>query len=276
MAKYEKRIVAFIDILGFKDLVKQSEGDNSVLSKIDTLLNYFFAWGTGRQNEWDYRFIQYEPDVQKNKSLYVVPNVRCTCFSDSLVVSIPYDSSHLHQHFSVLVSNLAHIGSKFIQAGIPIRGGIAVGNLVHDTKGVIYGPAMIEAYQLEENVSIYPRIILSQKLIEELQFSTSSSVVDYPYHKFITRFDDGCVGFTQVKFFEYQQKEFSNDIKRVKCQLIDKLDEHLCNLAVFAKYRWLTTEFNKLPLSSGLNIKTDLTDGGTLPCNIYYSTVNPP
>lgn len=38
--KYEKRLVAFIDILGFKEIVKQSEKDISKIELIYSVLDY--------------------------------------------------------------------------------------------------------------------------------------------------------------------------------------------------------------------------------------------
>jgi hypothetical protein len=269
MAQYEKRVVAFIDILGFKDKVKESENDSSVLNSIDSLLQYLFAWETGQANKWDCKFIQNESEVQKNKTAYGVDRIYCTCFSDSLAVSMPYDLLTVIQHFSTFVSNLAHICSKFMQAGIPIRGGITVGDLIHTEKG-LYGPAMNEAVELEKNV-VYPRIILSKDLIGRLQFSSNPV---HPYNKFLTRFDDGCVGVHSMKYFEYQANTYLNELTRARKDLLENLDKHLCNPYVFEKYKWLTEEFNK-KCDAGLKINMDLTDGGKKPYNIFYKEVNP-
>jgi hypothetical protein len=280
MANYGKRIVAFIDILGFKNLVKASETDGVAFNTIHNLLRYLFSWQTGQPNVWDHRFIQHDPDVQKNRAAYKVQDIYCICFSDSLAVSMPYNPSLVCQQFSTFISNLAHIGSKFIQVGVPIRGGIAKGNLVHDSKGIIYGPAFNEAVEIEKNAE-YPRIILSAGLIKLLVSSNSAGQL-YPYRRFLTRFADGCVGFHQMKFFEYQQVQqaqqaapCTNEIPRAKDSLLENLDEHLCDPKVFNKYKWLTDEFNKLNITANLKIKTDLTDGGQRPHNLFYKEVNP-
>lgn len=41
------------------------------------------------------------------------------------------------------------------------RGGIAVGELYHQN-GIIYGPALLTAYQLESQAATYPRIVLEK------------------------------------------------------------------------------------------------------------------
>jgi hypothetical protein len=275
MAAYKKHIVAFIDILGFKNLVEASETDSITLDTIHNFLEYFFAWQTGQPNTWDHTFIHHDLDVQKNSAAYKVQDLHCTCFSDSLVVSMPYDPSRVCQQFSTFVSNLAHIGSKFIQAGVLLRGGIAEGNLVHDLKGIIYGTAFNEAVEIEKKAK-YPRIILSAGLINLLVSKSLNQ--SYPYRQFLTRFADGCVGFHQMKIFEYQQTwqaPWTNEIPRAKDNLIKNLDKHLCDPEVFNKYKWLADEFNKLNIDANLKIKNDLTDGGQRPYNLYYREVNP-
>jgi len=42
--KYENRLVAFIDILGFKEIVKQSERDPSKIKLLYSVLNFLKDW----------------------------------------------------------------------------------------------------------------------------------------------------------------------------------------------------------------------------------------
>ena len=61
--KYEERLVAFIDILGFKEIVKQSENDPSKISLIYSVLNYLKNWEI--PEKWNLKFIEIEEDAQK-------------------------------------------------------------------------------------------------------------------------------------------------------------------------------------------------------------------
>lgn len=51
-----------------------------------------------------------------------------------------------------------------MKLGCLIRGGIATGSLYH-AKGVVYGPALLEAYELESQFAQQPRIILSEETV---------------------------------------------------------------------------------------------------------------
>ena len=53
--------------------------------------------------------------------------------------------------------------------GIPIRGGVEIGQAVGMREGDIYGQALVEAHRLESNVAAGPRIVLGEDLVAALQ-----------------------------------------------------------------------------------------------------------
>lgn len=53
------------------------------------------------------------------------------------------------------------------EEGIVVRGGITVGNVVK-SHGQLFGPGVIDAYQLESKAAKYPRIVVDQKVLNEL------------------------------------------------------------------------------------------------------------
>ena len=84
---------------------------------------------------------------------------KMTQFSDSLIISTNYnDAGLLH-----LIDHIEKIAFNFLKMGFLCRGGIASGFLFHE-ENVVFGPAMIEAYQLESSEAICPRIILSKEV----------------------------------------------------------------------------------------------------------------
>ena len=60
--KYEERIVAFIDILGFKEIIKQSEKDSSKVELIYSVLEFLKNWETSEK--WDLKLVEIEEDAQ--------------------------------------------------------------------------------------------------------------------------------------------------------------------------------------------------------------------
>jgi hypothetical protein len=140
-----------------------------------------------------------------------------------------------------------------ISEGVFIRGGITIGELIHQDSGIIMGPALIDAYELEKNCAIYPRIVLSDKLINKLTYPIKQKKDRYPYHQYISRFEDGCVGFHQMTYFQVLQswtkiekEHLKNALSNIKHQIIVGLDSSFERSDIYGKYRWLKNQYDKL------------------------------
>ncbi len=130
--EYQERIVAFIDVLGFSELVKASDANPAARGKIGKLIvaNKLFE-----RIMDDARFAS------------------ATFFSDSFVLSM--QSCRMFY----MVREVGHLCRFLLLQGLPCRGAITVGSLYHHDRFVI-GPAFLDAYRLEQSVACYPRIIL--------------------------------------------------------------------------------------------------------------------
>ena len=276
---YENRIVAFLDILGFKKIIHESESDHSKLEKIYTSLEFLKTWE--KPKEWNLDLIEIEENAQKKgiKAFDIKMNSSCTCFSDSIVVSIKVEGKEINEAFSTLITNLSLIGVKLISEGILLRGGITIGNLIHHDNGIIMGQALIDAYELENKYSKYPRIILSDKLIEKLNYPLIRKSDRYPYHQYIDRFEDGCVGFHQMIYFQVlqswrnlEESEIKKELKKIKQQIIAGLDSSFETPSVYYKYLWLKNQYiNLIILTDGLKEKFRDLNEGIAGHNIHYS-----
>ncbi len=249
MQNYEKRIVAFIDILGFKELVKESEKDSAKLDLIYESLTFLKTME--KPESWDLNLIKIEESF-KSKALDLKEKVSCTNFSDSILISVKVEEDKVSAAFSTLVANLSFIGLKLMINGILFRGGITYGKLIHNENGVVMGQGLIDAYNLENKIAKYPRIILSKKIIEKLQYPVTEQCEAYPFHQYIKRFDDGCAGFHQMmylKIFQYsdndfEQWELKKYLKKTKTTIIKGLDNNFESPRVYKNYEWLKKEYN--------------------------------
>jgi len=263
--KYERRIVAFIDILGFKEIVKQSEHDITKIELLYSVLNFLKGWETS--NNWDLKFVEIEEDAQKKgvTKFDIRGKTNTTSFSDSIVVSVKVDDN-INEMTSTLVANLAYIGAILIEKGILFRGGLTIGNIIHNDNGTVFGQALIDAYQLETKSAKYPRIVLSDKLIRELNYPIETKRNRYPYHQYIHRFADGCVGFHQMIYYQVIEswiemtfEKMILSLANVRKTIIDGLDNSFENPDVFEIYRWLKEQYNNLIIIEDFNFndKTD-------------------
>lgn len=281
MIEYETRIVAFLDILGFKNIIENSEFDRS---KIDTIYKALqFLKDRENSETWNLQFIEIEEDAQKKgvKKFDIVDKISCTCFSDSILVSVKVEDDNVNEMTSTLISHLSFVGAELMTRHIILRGAITIGKIIHNN-GIAMGKGLIEAYNLETSSANVPRIILSDKLLSRLNYPILGKKDRYPYHQYLTRFDDGCVGFHQMVHFQVIESCMHTDSQKLKQQLslvkdaiIAGLDDSFEDPSVYGKFKWLSHQYHKL-LIIGKNIKERLYDlnEGTSGANIHYTHTN--
>ncbi len=145
---YEDRVVAFIDILGFREHVKLTQGDSKHAKNLHHVLEFI----SDLKHDND-KGILSQKELGKEVSV----------FSDSIVISYPLSLASASFY---LLLDIIHLQLEMMGLGILMRGGVTSGELYHNDN-IVYGPAMIEAYELESRRAIYPRIVVNPKVIEE-------------------------------------------------------------------------------------------------------------
>ena len=232
---YDLRYVAFLDLMGFKNMVSQSTKDAVILNTINQALDY-----TGYIQHDNYNGII--PMVELGKQV--------TAFSDSVVIS--YDASMPGAGFHVLM-DLVYICNNLLGLGIPVRGGVTVGQLIH-TERKCFGPAMVEAYLMESEKAKFPRVIVDSNLIkyalnnpgrantfeqeekyldELLREDSSDKIVILDYLKQINEFDDYEIYHGHI----LRTKEFiTKNLSIYKYTGTDR---------IYEKYVWLKKYYNE-------------------------------
>ena len=118
-----------------------------------------------------------------------------TSLSDTIVIAIPLSNEDDHcLSISSIYSALYGICGIFLAALTehkPFRCGVDVGWGVKLTRHEVYGSALVKAYNLENNVALYPRIVIGNELLEYLnivQHLDSDSI----YAKFAKKTAGNC------------------------------------------------------------------------------------
>lgn len=170
-AQMKECCVAFIDILGFKNMVSK-DIDSVVLALryIEMFCNSFFKFPSRETGRATFPF-EYRPeynydysDNQEESSEEEMNKPTVTMFSDSVVISQPFDSFFDISEFVEFISKIQY---TLLTEGILIRGGISTGTLYHSDK-YLFGSAIVSAYNLEDKKAIYPRIIIDERLMQEI------------------------------------------------------------------------------------------------------------
>ncbi len=143
---YEERICCFIDILGFKKHIKETiseTGDDNIkkIKSIESVLKLS-------------KKLTKDNGIAKSKVI--------TYFSDSIVISYKYNEPG--QIFYTLL-DLLYVSFELANKGYLTRGGVSIGKLIHTSK-YIFGPALVQAYELESEKAFFPRIIISDEVIK--------------------------------------------------------------------------------------------------------------
>ena len=230
---YSLRYVAFLDLLGFKTLVDQSDSNQEILDKINLALEY--TAGIRQDN--------YEGAMSLAKI-----DKHVTVFSDSIVIS--YATTMPGGGFQVLM-DLVYICNDLLGIGIQVRGGVTVGKLIHD-ESKCFGPAMVDAYLMESEKAKYPRVIIDKKVLEyDLRRPGEANTVEYEmgYLSDIVSVDskDGEVFLDYLKQRnEFDEIEIYDDyIKRTRRFIKDNLKLYAENKKVKSKYKWLKRYYNQ-------------------------------
>jgi len=259
--KYENRIVCFIDILGFKNIVANTvdgEDDNETeILKINNLL-------LRARNILDI-------DTEKVSKSKIV-----TQFSDSLVIS--FNVNEESEIFWTLVEIL-HLIINFAYGGYLLRGGISYGKLIHDDK-LVYGPGLISAYQIESSDAIYPRIILDESILNLAQkhrYKDHNETQERELiEDIITKDEDN---FYYIDYIEKVQGELDDPeldiftyLNKLNKVIVDGLKHP--SKDVRSKYIWLKKKYNRYikKIKSKKNIQALQKENNLIMLD-YYSNV---
>lgn len=231
---YKKRIVAFVDILGFKTHIERSV-ENPDHAK--TLLNVL-------------KRVALAKSVNDSGLLPLKEHGKeVTSFSDCIVISYPLD--YKGGLFHILI-DLIHIQLDLLFNGIVLRGGITVGDVFHDDN-IAFGPALVKAYDLESKVAKYPRIVIEEETIIKGIIETLPSghtvEMELEYVQDLLK-EDG----TNEKLYyldtlaQYQELDdnyyYYEMLDIVRNLILQEMDNNKTNQSVLEKYHWFKDYYN--------------------------------
>lgn len=150
---YDDRIVCFIDILSFKNIINATVNSENkdIKSEIENVNDVLLL-------ARDVLDIDVPCKISKSKVV--------TQFSDSIVISFNVEEE---SEIFYTLTEILHLIMNFVKNGILIRGGISYGKLIHNEK-IVFGPGLISAYEMESKAALYPRVILDKSIIEIAKF----------------------------------------------------------------------------------------------------------
>ena len=213
--KTEEYVVAFIDVLGAKNEIKKDcEGSLNIVHNV-----YNNAFNS-RKELYD------NEEIAKLK-----PIVRI--FSDNIAIAVPIKENNVLAAFVSVAVLSGLIQHEFLQYQYLVRGGIAIGDFFAD-ETMIWGNALLDAYYIENEVSIYPRIVIHPATAIRL-----NPVIDELTSKWIKEDVDGLffVDYMQERSFDSKM----NFVELVAYRLNDcdvLLEKARNDIKVIQKIQW--------------------------------------
>lgn len=237
---YKKHVIAFVDLLGFSAWVEESVKDPNLIEEMAEILERL---GSYQKNIFESEF-----PTQLTK------NIKITVFSDSIVLSSQYltdDKFDICLRRLMAVTNVLCL--DLTRLGYLVRGGIARGPLYHESS-IVFGPAMIDAYRLESEIAVYPRIIVHPEIQRYLIDGNPNFTLFWGY---IGLEEDGLLSLEYLtpqcafsvslmynSLYENDDMQYEDVMAQVKKVLEKKLDES-STTNVIRNVNQLAKRFNK-------------------------------
>ena len=243
--EYSECFLVYLDILGITKLVSEFDKKPELIKDLRNILkiNSIFVNST-----------------QKGTSAGNI-NIRSWYFSDSFVFLMKDNPENLSHLFLIV----RYLQDRLFREGYLLRGAIVKEKMYYpeDDENVLLGQGMIDAYKLESEIAIYPRVVISEKL---LNYIKKEDIKAYPFGKesiiflkelikkdydgiyFLDLLNENILRKKNEKIKKEDKRfsifwensddsDYDNIIKKVKHIIIDYSDE---SIKIKQKYDWLT------------------------------------
>ena len=212
--KTKSAVVAFIDVIGSSEAIRNNvnESLNAVHIAYDETIMQFKKYHSEHMNE---------PKVD--------------IFSDNIILSSEIVENKEERAFVSIIFFSALLQMNMWINSLLVRGGISCGNFFSDER-MIWGNALVQAYKLEGQIAIYPRIIVEPEIAEIIK-----SIMKPEKGKLL------CEDFDGIYFVDpFGIKQKKQDLYLIN-QFIDdnviRLRNNQKDLKIYQKINWLQQYF---------------------------------
>lgn len=153
---YEECIVTFIDILGFRSMLKNHEAEEiyDIITKLKTFTEP-----------------EKEPPIERLKYARMESQAFADSISDAVVRVRTINTQFRDGALFWELLDLVHAQIDLIKHDILIRAGLTIGDIYVgiEGEGPIFGKALARAYEIESNEAVYPRILIDDIVLKHLK-----------------------------------------------------------------------------------------------------------
>lgn len=212
---YEQSAVVFIDILGFKNALRNESKARDILDALSHVKE---------------KVEEYYSDPMREQFQGVF-DIELTAFSDSIAISGSEGQA------IVVVFAALEFSQLLMKKGFLCRGAMACGELYHNN-GILFGNSLAEAYESEKSQAIYPRIILDTQTVQLIDESKN----DPSDLAGLVKSDKDGRKFLNLLF---EMHDSSSNLSQVLSNLVrNELAENCNSLGAQQKLMWLINEYS--------------------------------
>lgn len=219
MKQTTEYLIAYMDLLGVKNNIKEDLFDD-YLNLLDRIYE---------------ESIYYIKAIVKNSELR---DIKIKIFSDNIIFAYPIENNqaknidNLIVPFIILITAFQYHCLKY---GEILRGGITIDKLFIDDK-FVYGNGLLNAYYIEDNIAIYPRVILDNKVLKRIK--------DKDFKLLYLEQDTDCNYYINYLLDLFLNKKLNKNIDYIRKRII--LGTHVVKgQKERSKWYWLADKFNK-------------------------------
>src|SRR5690606_7568090 len=170
---YSYRAVAFLDVLGFQNKLSEFEDEaiefhNNFQDDDEFASPYYYS---KKADETLETFNSAISKLDTNKFSYYL-------FSDNICITANNTYIEGESTLNEILLIISELYFEFVQKGYFLRGGIDYGLFI-DQASVALGVPLATAYKMESYLAVFPRIILSDSFVNQLQVYLSEDEKKY-------------------------------------------------------------------------------------------------
>lgn len=260
---FEKAIVSYIDILGYKDLVERVIKRPELVKRMEDLFYAASVDPVQKLSKIDLKDVANETDVEiQDYFKKVVDTIRVRCIADSFIFTLPVskvifrckswdEETTVTNCIETYFSAMTFFATLFVSTmGHVLRGGISIGNHYESEREnqlFIFSEAHNRAVTLEKEKAEYPRIVLDEPLRKYLE------EISYPnIDKFFYKEEDGyyCLDIYSAQHY-WTDKE--RTLTRIKEGITLNLESNFNNAKKLTKLLHFARYHNRKVTSTEMN-----------------------
>lgn len=245
--RYSHRAVAFLDVLGFQNKLKEFEdeaieyhnvfADGGLEDPYDKEEDAGPIYYSKKASDFIETFNSAISKLDQDKFSYYL-------FSDNICITARNINSNDEKPLIELLLVISELYFEFVQRGYFLRGGIDYGLFI-DQSSIALGVPLATAYKMETSQAVFPRIVLSKNFIKQLEIYPGEGVHEFSSLFISSLIKSSCeIQYLNVFNHIFKVEDKEHFFERYKHSISDNLNSSRDSESIFFKYRWLADEFN--------------------------------